>query len=770
MAQGLSGEQYLTMIRELIRLDIPICLVGSSSIGKSYSTREFAMDCGIETTFLFVGTEKAEYLEGIPMIKSADEITEQRKKAEKEGKAVEGMSKFNYLQPYWFPDNAVLLRRGKEGLKQIKKERPDFFKGDVGYVELDSYRTELTRNRVANKDALMVVSMILGYGNFWLVLDEIDKVEENDKDKYAPLLHIVRERELKGWQLSGIRQKDYKGSYDVKDTILMSERVKKVAEAIENDKDITDTRIIAIANATEKLREYSEALYRRFIHIPIRTSLYIENKQEFQQMDVKDGNWAQAEWATRKKELHKCIVSKPYESVKGGATITVLDKMAEIDDDTLAEPLDEMNLQWTLGFLPEMLFPLEYIDISKPENKDYIPNKFVNEFVNKVKAEKKYDYKKITSSTYIGQLVIDNFTENWWKFIMDCIKDSLIKTDTKTSVNLGEQLATDLLKQGGITSVAQFKNPSITAIKGVLDGYIELQKANELQFKNSVQSAATKGVTASTENLVGKLLRFIEAGSYLVMNTMDGKEMTTLSKIMFEIIPAIQLNLMVKSPYISYTNMADAEEERNKGIKEIVRMVTTSKMSSPDEVLSGLNDFNSIVNQIDLDNDYKNLIDEYFYGVSGQEIKEFEDKVVNVSPLKVDKNLKKEFLDKIISYNPVSMPTFKFGSSYQPLLKLKTINDEDAEKILQSTIQYLIPVKSIKENMVKILNDLYSKTAPDVKSKMMYYADLLPKTVKTVINTTQTLPLDSDTIKDVLAKCDSNIQAGIGSSVDSEYI
>ena len=51
------------------------------------------------------------------------------------------------------------------------------------------------------RDMSLYLSTILGYGNFWLVLDELDKVDEAEQDKYAPLLHIVRERIIKNFSM-----------------------------------------------------------------------------------------------------------------------------------------------------------------------------------------------------------------------------------------------------------------------------------------------------------------------------------------------------------------------------------------------------------------------------------------------------------------------------------------------------------------------------------------------------------------------------------------
>ncbi len=51
------------------------------------------------------------------------------------------------------------------------------------------------------RDLCLYLSTLLGYGNYWLILDELDKVSEEETDKYAPLLHIVRERIIKDFSM-----------------------------------------------------------------------------------------------------------------------------------------------------------------------------------------------------------------------------------------------------------------------------------------------------------------------------------------------------------------------------------------------------------------------------------------------------------------------------------------------------------------------------------------------------------------------------------------
>jgi hypothetical protein len=216
-----TSTEYKELIRELIRLDIPILEIGSSSIGKSYSIRQFMEESGVKGEFLFVGTEKSEFIEGIPSLKSNSgnvqlfETEEQaiafsKKKASSwtitgDNSVVKGESgKFSYLKPYWFPDKEQIRARLINGRQQILQNQDPTVLGlwnnaknnfkliEDLKIQLLKYRRTEESIKAAKKenkkigkyiyeDALLYLSTLQGYGNFWLILDEIDKVEKQDK-------------------------------------------------------------------------------------------------------------------------------------------------------------------------------------------------------------------------------------------------------------------------------------------------------------------------------------------------------------------------------------------------------------------------------------------------------------------------------------------------------------------------------------------------------------------------------------------------------------
>lgn len=298
-----SGEKTIELIRLLIRYDIPVLLNGKSSIGKSYTMISIAKEWKLPNQILYVGSEKSEHIEGLPKLIG-----------------VEAGGTLEYLQPYWFPNDKNITKMVTSGRNIFNNFRDNYlaesmrrdfkYSYDIlatlldlfGFEQFDTGATSktitLTDYRVPAGSAPIVYGLpfkaerevvevshegyyrddlrdicvylctLLGYGNFWLMLDEIDKVEPTDVDKYAPLLHIVRERWLKKWKLQPIN--DGKG-VNVKKLVKNSnyDTIKNMIDATithneknpAEEKSLLDTRIIAIANKTGQLEE---ALFRRW--------------------------------------------------------------------------------------------------------------------------------------------------------------------------------------------------------------------------------------------------------------------------------------------------------------------------------------------------------------------------------------------------------------------------------------------------------------------------------------------------------------------------
>lgn len=377
-----DGRETINSALQLIRYDIPVLILGKSSIGKSYTLIDITKKWRIPHQLLYIGSEKSENIEGIP------KLTER-----KEGKEI-----LEYLQPYWFPNADAITKSVKNGrevfdrfidkywdTKSLKKFVPniidltsmlhalenfewtpemlksdDKYKDDVTLVDenwveqggaearvlnpvkpfpvekdgtpLDDNDDSYRRDDIA--DLCAYLRTVMGYGNYWLILDEIDKVEDHDKDKFAPLLHIVRERTLKNFRMIDLN--DGKGA-----GVPLSKTFKNkgyggimenVNRALDAGESVLDTRVMAIANKTNNIEE---ALFRRFVQL-IAEEVMIWRPQDLEKEQT---------------DIGKCLDSINYkmhhEANLDTGSLIVLPKFYQ--------RLDELNLQWEYNFFPKIL-------------------------------------------------------------------------------------------------------------------------------------------------------------------------------------------------------------------------------------------------------------------------------------------------------------------------------------------------------------------------------------------------------------------------------
>jgi hypothetical protein len=364
-----SGDRTIKLVKQLIRYDIPFLLLGKSSIGKSYSIIEMTERWRMPKSLLYIGSEKPSNIEGLPRLT---------------GKRAGGDT-LEFYKPNWFPSTFLIESYVTNGKKIFDKYVEDHFDGNkagcitgedfkalesifeglfvwewstntttkeamkiadvsggLGEVFLNSKGMEVQRELFSDaelfkmqeegdvvirddvRDLCLYLSTLLGYGNFWLILDELDKVDESEQDKYAPLLHIVRERIIKDYSMrtlnegkgAGVPKKVKAGSnYEVVKAQL--------DEAIELKMPLLDTRIIGIANATADIED---ALFRRFCHLIIEQIMYVSTPP------------------TELEGMRMCLNDVTKESEAGG-----------LMEDLEFKLLNEVNLQWQFSFLPTML-------------------------------------------------------------------------------------------------------------------------------------------------------------------------------------------------------------------------------------------------------------------------------------------------------------------------------------------------------------------------------------------------------------------------------
>lgn len=748
-----TSEEYKTIIKELIRLDVPILEVGSSSIGKSYSIRQFAEEAGVASEFLFVGTEKSEFIEGIPNLKGVTGDT----------------AKFTYLKPYWFPDKdcirARLIKGGTELFELANSNDRKFpisdgtntidytikglytkaFEGNGQYKFVEELKTALLTFKkteeqikeakvkkepkvcadVVSKyiyaDSLLYISTIQGYGNFWLILDEIDKVEEQDKDKYAPLLHIVRERELKGWKLSGLRSYP---EYDIKFAEYTGIRKKRLDAALDNPSvDITDTRIIAIANDLRNMEKGSPALYRRFVKIVIKESLYNPPK-DFTKPSGDSGVPVGYDWEAMfmkdRQDFHTCVVDssvpgpKPFNDKpdkvgvqKESNMVTIASQMASINVSLTGKPLDEMNLQWTLGFFPDVLFG--------GVQQTGTPTSTIINLLKENFNETTHPYK-----TMYFKIISDNFVEKYWKPAINCIFKSVQGAGAGTNDEKVKEEADDFFAKAGL-SINNFNNPEPEQVEIITNKYQKIVNIVGDLFKESVAIQKTKTgsteITGTAGNLQIRASNLVRLGFRLIEKSLINNKPTVVTKMLVSSIPFIQTKFICHSPYIPYDGSMELVEVQDENMIKLIKMITGKTFDSESQAKSAAQEVFALIEP------YKPFIVRYAVGVPSNLV----DSVVEGNYAAITDP--KATIEEIIANGPVIIDNniLNLTSPVKDVpLRLRYFNSLANIKLIEKEVYDNLP----RPIWIMITNTFENEGLNDtVKKSIDYYAERFPNAI-----------------------------------------
>jgi len=548
-----DGDRTIKLVKQLIRYDIPFLLLGKSSIGKSYSIIEMSNQWRMPKSILYIGSEKPSNIEGLPRLT---------------GKRA-GSDTLEFYKPNWFPDTFLIERYVKNGKALFDKYVEIFYDGnkkgclsgkdfgalhsifeglalwewsdnitkseelripdpnktmgvlnDTGMMvereifsdaEIIKMKTEAEEGqspfvRDDVRDLCLYLSTLLGYGNYWLILDELDKVSEEETDKYAPLLHIVRERIIKDYSMrtlnggkgSGVPSKVQVGS----DYAVVKQNLD---ESIDNAMPLLDTRIIGIANATENIED---ALFRRFCHIIVEDVMMVT--QPDQSLDA----------------MRQCLAK-----VTEGSGAEALTEGLEY------KVLNEVNLQWQFGFFPRMLNEQDVLH-------NYILEDFMEvlrlsglgkperEAIKKRKgsADVLYDY---TNTSALFKIIRNNFG----------IDDDMVSDySVDMQANIYLCLAQEIMSKGltgasmGSQDVQTEQEIDLSAIDERIKEAVELDPVQSGSVKILVNEQATQFAQAKRndayESAIRDSLQLIERASEI-----RGKEFATqLASAMYPVI------------------------------------------------------------------------------------------------------------------------------------------------------------------------------------------------------------------------------------------
>jgi len=591
-----EGKKLLKLILQLVRYDIPPLIVGKSSIGKSYTILELATRWRLPHSMLYIGSEKPENIEGLAKLIGGDnkadilkflkpywfpneetissQVTNGRKILEKYSKVYSAQPKFTYsydvlhqiligLMDTKYEENTTeykgsLIDTGESEIsisvgKTILNDKPFTFKRslETSLQAKTAHEDTLTSKQAGRddmRDMCMYLCTILGYGNYWLVLDELDKVSIHEHEKYAPLLHIVRERTLKDWTLKQINDK--KG-LNIPLTVK-NNSYKSIADSVNSQIDkelpLLDCRVIGIANATKGIED---ALFRRFCQVIMDDTM---------QLYMPD--------ASTVAKIIKCIDEARDDDYVQDLKADLMTKLVFLDD---------VNLQWQYSFLPKLL---NHTD----EANNFIYQNF-NEYYNKVRRDQNNNPteidRKILSpeilNTGFGKIMYDNFLADKEKNsdlqkIFNCmVRRELMpnELEEKDSVSILEKVTDtkDPIQQLRLILEKSYQeDPSIFWDKTELD---IIQKFKLIKDSGGLNIGKLKNWTSNT-------LDYIEAS--IINSKGEYDQLPGIGDKMLPIIYKLMITLTSKEQDIDMDLFNSTQEQITKRYDNILSKGDASKL------------------------------------------------------------------------------------------------------------------------------------------------------------------------------------------------
>ena len=510
-----TGTELLKTILQLIRYDIPPLIVGKSSIGKSYTIIELTKKWRIPNDILYIGSEKPENIEGLAKLIDSgyggdgEEILKFLKpywfpnNNTISSQVKNGRDIFNNFKSSWtnqsvkygytynclhlmlislmdvkFPgdkneisvkleDNARSYLSDQSEI-QVLNNKPFTFKRSQITKKQNETNIESTlppsQAGVDDvRDLCMYLTTVLGYGNYWLILDELDKVDKYSQDKYAPLLHIVRERTLKNWTIQPINDKE---SLNIPMSVeggYYTGIAQNLDKQIEAGLPLLDTRVLGIGNASKTIEE---ALFRRFVQVIMEDSMSLSPSEDFTT------------------NIKNCVSQN-------------FPKRNLLDTKLLAKLgfLEDVNLAWQYSFLPK-IFNQE----DKGSNyfykdfKRYYKDLF-RRYQNPKDRKKMMETGELLDRTAIGKVFVSNFTgggvvgktpdliKSFAKFLY-CVVDAEWLEEEKTTSNIGA------LSNDGTTQTSLGKRRALLT---------KMYSENPDLFWDKIELSITKGFSKTIE-------------------------------------------------------------------------------------------------------------------------------------------------------------------------------------------------------------------------------------------------------------------------------
>ena len=547
-----TGEELLKTILQLIRYDIPPLVVGKSSIGKSYTIIELTKRWRMPNDILYIGSEKPENIEGLAKLIDAgyggegeeilkflkpywfpnnNTISSQVKNGRdifRKFKTSWTNTKIQYAYTYnclnvmlialmdvRFPEdkNEISVKLEDTARSYLSDQSEPQTLNDKPFTFRRSQITK-TQNETNIestlppsqagvddvRDLCMYLTTVLGYGNYWLILDELDKVDKYSQDKYAPLLHIVRERTLKNWTIQPINDKE---SLNIPMSVeggYYTGIAENIDKQIEAGLPLLDTRVMGIGNASSTIEE---ALFRRFVQIIMEDTMSLYPSEDFTT------------------NIKNCVAQNfPKRNL---LDTKLLSKLGFLED---------VNLAWQYSFLPK-IFNQE----DKGSNyfyKDFkrYYNDLFKRYQNKKDRQKMMETGELLDRTAVGKIFVSNFTgggvvgktpdliKSFAKFLY-CVVDAEWMEDQQSTSTIGE------LSPEGVKQTAVGKRRTLLT---------KMYSENPDLFWDKIELSITKGFSKTIE---GESINPGGVAKWLDKSLLDIKASNEDSKGVYNQLPEI---------------------------------------------------------------------------------------------------------------------------------------------------------------------------------------------------------------------------------------
>jgi hypothetical protein len=344
--------------------------------------------------------------------------------------------------------------------------------------------------------------------------------------------------------------------------------------------NITDARVIGICNRSRQIAE--EALIRRFVHFKVDKPLYTGVKPKKDEADMSKIEKIEHLNDLRRNAVHSCISGKDM-----GGGETMLDQMASLKERKkfMIDPLKEVNLAWTLGFIPDMLFPY-YGEYDKQNDKEgMIHNSFVDDFW--ARATSKNNKGGDQNLGFIGKILTDNFDLKYAGLLMDCVQDVFSSKEKKADdVEMRALRLVSKLK-------GNFANPDSKVLDSIVadyqrtglalaDQYTEHLKEQSVSISDKGEIDGTEPQTAATEQTESELMYWAEAGYRAIEKTLVDNTPTKATNALISSLPLIMKRVIGGHRGTTFDLWGRYLNIESEGMKKVILASTTDKIPTDD--------------------------------------------------------------------------------------------------------------------------------------------------------------------------------------------